>query len=55
MNIVFWAMIIAGTIGAIENTKKQNETCRKEVLENEFETIAECKQYYFDTRTKKGW
>ncbi len=53
MNIVFWAMIIAGTIGAIENTKKLNALCKKEVEEGVSETVKECKQYYYDTRIKK--
>ena len=55
MGIVLWVVLIAGTIGAVENTKKINAMCKKEVEEGISETIKECKQYYFDTRIKKGW
>jgi len=55
MNIVFFVIVIAGAIGAFENQKKINALCDKEVSEGISETVKECKQYYFDTRIKKGW
>jgi hypothetical protein len=55
MNIVFFAIVIAGAISAFENQKKLNALCAEEVKEGVSETVKECKQYYFDTRIKKGW
>lgn len=55
MTIVFWAIIVFGTIGAVDNSKKLNALCKKEVAESISETIKECKQYQFDTKVKKGW
>lgn len=55
MTIVFWAIIVIGTISATNNTMKLNELCKKEVAEGVSKDVKECKQYYFDTRIKKGW
>ena len=55
MTIVFWIIIITGTIGATSNTMKLNELCNKESAEGVSKDVKECKQYYFDTRIKKGW
>ena len=55
MTIVFWIIIITGTISATSNTMKLNELCNKEVAEGVSKDVKECKQYYFDTRIKKGW
>jgi hypothetical protein len=55
MTIVFWAIIVFGTIGAVDNSVKLNALCKKEVKEGISETIKECKQYQFDTKVKKGW
>jgi hypothetical protein len=55
MNIVFWAIIVFGSLGAMENIKKVNALCKKEVAEGISKDMKECKQYYFDTRSRKGW
>ena len=55
MTIVFWAIIVIGTISATNNTMKLNEICKKKVAEGVSKDVKECKQYYFDTRIKTGW
>ena len=55
MTIVFWAIIVFGTIGAVDSTIELNKVCDKEVEEGISATVKECKQYYFDTIVKKGW
>ncbi len=55
MTIVFWVILVAGTISATNSTAKLNALCKKEVEEGTSVDIRECKQYYFDTRIKTGW
>ena len=55
MTLVFWVILAAGTLGAVDGTIKMNNICKKEVEEGVSKDMKECKQYYFDTRIKKGW
>lgn len=55
MTIVFWVILVAGTISATNGSAKLNALCKKEVEEGTSVDIRECKQYYFDTRIKTGW
>ncbi len=55
MGIVFWVIVTAGAIGAIQNTSKLNTLCKKEVEEGVSATVKECKQYHFDNRAMRGW
>ncbi|MDC0889081.1 hypothetical protein OAS42_00380 [bacterium] len=55
MTIVFWVIVVMGTIGAVDGSMKLNDLCDKEVKEGTSKTVKECKQYYFDTRISKGW
>ena len=55
MTIVFWVILIAGSISAMEGNKELNRLCDQEIKEGISETIQECRQYQFDTRVKKGW
>jgi hypothetical protein len=55
MSIVFWVIVVIGTISAVEGNSKLNKLCQKEIDEGVSATIKECKQYQFDTRIKTGW
>jgi hypothetical protein len=55
MTIVFWVILVVGTISATNNTVELNKKCKVEVEAGVSETIRECKQYYFDTKIKSGW
>ena len=55
MTIVFWAIVVFGTLSATNGTIELNTMCKKEVEEGVAETVRECKQYHFDTRIKSGW
>jgi len=54
MTIVFWVILVVGTISATNNTVELNKKCKVEVEAGVSETIRECKQYYFDTKIKSG-
>ena len=55
MTIVFWVILVVGSISAMEGNKELNRLCDQEIKEGISETVRECKQYQYDMRVKKGW